>query len=154
MSTSFTQWKTEKFIATQFFRQINLEWSSLLKKLLSRNFCNIIVSVSFWILLSWIFSKTFVKSKPSLDYNIWIHEISFKSVKIKETYSHIFLAKIPWKQRFYLRNNHWRVDLTKYFFSETKLFIFPQFTFTQHIFSKNFVKIMFLLFKEVTKELI
>ena len=45
---SSTMWKNEEFTAMQnIFRQINLEQSSLVKKLLSRKFCDKMVTVKF-----------------------------------------------------------------------------------------------------------
>ena len=44
-------------------------------------------------------------------------------MEITEIYSHIFLAKISWKQRFYKRT-YWTVDFTVYFFSESKFHVF------------------------------
>ena len=48
------------------------------------------------------------------------------SVEITEIYSqHAFLAEISWKQRVYPIRDYYRVDLTKYFFGDSKFFILP-----------------------------
>ena len=46
-------------------------------------------------------------------------------VEITEIYSPPFLSEISWKQRIHYRNQY-LVDLTKYFFSESKFIVFPQ----------------------------
>ena len=54
-----------------------------------------------------------------------------------------FLAKISWKQHLYLLN-YWIVDLTKYFFGENKLSIFPHYDIVNLSWSpffRNYMKV-------------